>query len=427
MKREARDIRDRMPKPVRRIPLSDTVSRPRLIFALIALAVAAGAFYLGFSGLLHTDPGWTVIEAESRYNSLFSFSYLLGQTGASPRTEQKTVTAIYTLALDQAGLALDARQVSEDPRNLAWLNAHPNTETEVAPLLYRALEQSLSAGRWVFLGPLYELSDSLSASASDAEAAQMDPRRNADSDAFRRELLPLLQSEDHLSLSLLGGNRVCLHVSPACLARGEEYEITRWIDFGWQRDAFLTDSVADALSAAGADHGLLASASGCIRCLLPDASASFAMNLQTALTEPREGFPASDSSAPLQSAAQTALAVPQAQISQLTYHGPLALLSLSPTAWRYADGLLASRWLSLSDGLDYAPADAVVAASRQEGCAALLLRFLPLLTRDVWDSALADSLCPSSCALLAWKDGIPLPAPGAASLLDSPVAETPVL
>ena len=190
------------------------------------------------------------------------------QTGASPRTEQKTVTAIYTLALDQASLALDAREVSEDPRNLAWLNAHPNTETEVAPLLYRALEQSLSAGRWLFLGPLYELSDSLSASASDAEAAQMDPRRNADSDAFRRELLPLLQSEDHLSLSLLGGNRVCLHVSPACLALGEEYEITRWIDFGWQRDAFLTDSIADALSAAGADHGLLASASGA-SCRIP--------------------------------------------------------------------------------------------------------------------------------------------------------------
>ena len=136
-----------MPRPVRRVVLDESHPRRLIIWILLSLAIAAGAFFAFFQGLLRVAPGWTAIPSEGRYAREITLRYELGAGKDAPAGEQKKLQRIFTLALDQAGQALDASEVFEEPRNLAWLNAHPNVETEVSPILYRALEAALSAGR----------------------------------------------------------------------------------------------------------------------------------------------------------------------------------------------------------------------------------------------------------------------------------------
>ena len=260
MKREARDIRDRMPRPVQRIALEEHPSRRRILWIILSLAVAAGAFFAFFQGLLRVDPGWQEIPSEGKYASLISLRYPLGQTGEATASEKKKLQRLFTLAVDQAGQALDSSEIIAEPGNLAWLNAHPNQTAEVSPALYRALEKAFSAGRAVFFGPLYEMNESLLASSTDADAEQMDPRRSPEAAEYVEALLPLLSSPEHIRLELLGENRLTLFVSEEYLRLGEEYGISRWIDFGWMRNAFAADLVAEALLEAGVSRGLISAA-----------------------------------------------------------------------------------------------------------------------------------------------------------------------
>jgi len=385
MKREARDFREGMPRPVQRIPLEENASRSRLIWTLIALTVAAGAFFFGFRGILNGEAGWTVIESEGIYGASMTLRYRLGETKDSPSAEQKKVRQIYALALEENGKAFDIRNASEEPRNLAWLNRHPNTETEIAPILFQALQASLASGRWVYLGPLYEMNESLLASRTDAEAEQSDPRRNPEMAKFLEEILPMLQTDEHIRIAFSDGNRVCLHISEALRTMGESYGVERWIDFGWQRGAYLTDAVAAALSAAGAEHGVLTYQHGFVRCL--EKGASFRMDIHGA-----EGSG-------------------QVRTESLTYTGPISILSLSafpspdlPAGYRYGDGTLRTPWISAADGLDHAPVDTMVAAARESGCAELLTQVLPVLTREPWEDSLPS--LKDTTAMLVWKNGI---------------------
>jgi hypothetical protein len=166
---------------------------------------------------------------------------------------------------------------------------------------------------------------------------------------------------------------------------GESYGVERWIDFGWQRGAYLTDAVAAALSAAGAEHGVLTYQHGFVRCL--EKGASFRMDIHGA-----EGSG-------------------QVRTESLTYTGPISILSLSacpspdlPAGYRYGDGTLRTPWISAADGLDHAPVDTMVAAARESGCAELLTQVLPVLTREPWEDSLPS--LKDTTAMLAWKNGI---------------------
>ena len=64
MKREARDFRETAPKPVRRIDLDIKNPRLRLFLVIMALAVAAGAFFFAFRQLFAVEAGWAYLEAD---------------------------------------------------------------------------------------------------------------------------------------------------------------------------------------------------------------------------------------------------------------------------------------------------------------------------------------------------------------------------
>ena len=372
MKREARDFRETAPKPVKRIPLEIKNPRLRLLLVILALAVAAGAFWYAFRQLVTVEPGWTLLEADGavglNVSADFRLQLELGAGSETPLAERKRLTTVYSNAAREAYTRYTTQEYVSGVIGMWYINHHPGEVVRVDDKLYRALQKSVSAGNWLYLGPVYEVWDSVWFSREDREAAAADPRKDDEFAAYVAEVIGMIRSGE-IRLELREDQEVCLVISDAYRAFGEENGITRWIDFGWQKNAFIIDDLADALESAGWTRAVLSSTDGFIRCL--DDRGSFTLNMYA------------DTDAGVR------------QTAQMEYSGPASLMMLLPSpggdrsySYRYQDGTLRTAWISAENGLDARPADGLAAYTEKEGCADLLCRFLDLLTRE--DAADAD-------------------------------------
>ena len=407
MKREARDFRETAPKPVKRIPLEIRKPRLRLLLAILALAVAAGAFWYAFRQLVTVEPGWTLLEADGavglNVSADFRLQAELGTGNETPLAERKRLTTVYSNAAREAYTRYTTQEYVSGVNGIWYINHHPGEEIPVDDQLYRALQKSVSAGNWLYLGPAYEVWDSVWFSREDREAAAADPRKDGELAAYLAEITGFIRSGD-IRLELRENRKVCLVVSEAYRAYGEENGITRWIDFGWQKNAFIIDDLADALASAGWTRAVLSSQDGFIRCL--DSRGTFTLNMY----------------------ADTDTGV--RQIAQMDYSGPAALMMLVPSpggdrsySFRYRDGTLRTAWISAEDGLDARPADGLAAYTEKEGCADLLCRFLNLLTRDGVTDADWAAAAGNDAALRLVRDGA-LTSFGSNELTETPAAGT---
>ena len=389
MKREARDFRETAPRPVKRIPLDIKIPRLRLFLVIMALAVAAGAFFIAFRQLVAVEAGWTYLEADGSVGLNVSADFMvrveLGAGTETPLAERKRLTTVYSSAAREAWTLYTVQEAVDGVNNLWYINSHPGEVIQVDDRLYRAMEVSLSAGNWLYLGPVYETWDSVWFSREDREASAADPRKDAELAAFTERVAGYIRSGD-IRLELLGENNVQLVLSDECRAFGEEYEITRWLDFGWQKNAFIIDDLADALTSAGWTRAVLASRDGFIRCL--DGRGTFTLDL----------FADTDAGA--------------APAAQAEYSGPAALMMLLPEpggdrrySYRYQDGTVRTAWISLENGLDVRPADGLAVYTEEGGCRQLLCRFLPLLTSADATEAEWTAVTGNDCVLLLVRDG----------------------
>ena len=358
----------------------------RVILFLLALAVAVGAFAFGVRGLLSADPGWTVIEADGSGGLSCANEFVLrvdlGAGGRDPGGDRRGAIAAYTRAAARAWQLFTPDSPVEETVNIWWLNAHPNTEVPVEPLLYRALSSSLAGGRHLYLGPLYENADALFASQSDAEAAACDPRLNADTAAFTAQVLSYIQDPAHITLELLDDSRVCLRVSDDYRAFALEQGLTRYLDFSWMRNAYAADAIADALTEAGLVIFQLTSRDGWSR---------YGGTVETAhalYTPTAQG---------LALAGQALISSPAATAYLTRFP-----LSREGRYYTYADGSQRTAWLSPADGLDHNPWDALLLQSAA-CCADLLPAAL-----SVWvdgDTAELKALHPATGVSWLVSDG----------------------
>ena len=145
MKREARDFRERMPRPVRRIPLEEGSLRRRIIGAGIALVVAGLALFIALRTMTRVDAGWAWIEPDSAEGPTAEVRLWaeLGAGEESPLTERKKLTALYSGAARELYTLFSPYEIYSGVNNLWWINHHPNEEVTVDPRLYSALEKCL--------------------------------------------------------------------------------------------------------------------------------------------------------------------------------------------------------------------------------------------------------------------------------------------
>lgn len=360
-------------KPVERIELHEGNTTRRLIAVIALIALAVGFFAYGISQLVSRSSGWTQIEPKStdelNCTADFVLQYDLGRDGSSATAEYRKLSSAYTEAAIDAYQTYNATEVFTGRQNLAYLNRHPNETLRLDAALYAALETLEAAGsRLLYLAPVAEQYEAMSLCSYDYEAESFDPARDADVAAFVAEALTFVNDPDSVSVELLGDGQARLNVSEDYLRFAEENGVTALLDFGWAKNAFIADDLAAALRDAGFTHGIVSSVDGFARRLGTEDAYSFnVFTLEDGVIYP---------------AATLACGEADAVVNLRSF-----ALSEDDTArfYVYADGTVATQYVSAEDGVCHAAFDSLTAYSSRSGCAQTALALSEVYIADEAD------------------------------------------
>ena len=366
------DKRPREAKPVQKIELSEKNTTLRTVIAVLCLAIGIGAVMFGLMSALNTDPGWKTVEVSSSSGALncssdFVFSYFLGQSGVSATTEYKQLVSVYTKATEDAYRIFHESLLQDGVSNLCYLSHHVNETVRVNAALYQALELVKTHGnRSLYLAPVYMEYNRIFRSESEPEAAGFDPAQNPDLLEYIRQVCAFANDPEAIDVELLGNSQVRLKLSEAYLAFAREYEITEFLDFGWMKNAFIADYLAQILTERGFTRGYLASYDGFTR-NLDQRGESYSFNLFDRL--------GNDIFRP----------------ATISYDRPISIVYLrnyplsSQDRWHYygfTGGRIVTLAIDPADGLCKSSTDNMVAYSGSHGCAEILLRLIPVYVAD---------------------------------------------
>lgn len=245
-----------------KIEVSDKHIKARFIAAVIFFVISVSSLAYGVSTLTGTDKGWQFISATgdgASYASQFALSYELGASNRSARSENREIKRIYSDACLTAGRAFDNYVVS--PGNIRALNDSPNEIVELEPVLYEAFRLLEKYGdRTVYLGPAFRLYENMFSCAEDWQLADYDPTINEAVGRLFEQIAAYAQDPASVRVEFLGENRARLCISEEYLSFLEYEELGGALDFGWMKNAFITDFIADSLISQGYNRGSISSA-----------------------------------------------------------------------------------------------------------------------------------------------------------------------
>lgn len=396
MKRTARDKRDLPhPRPVERIELDEEHTSRRLILSVLLLILGAGLLVYSFVQFLSPQTEWTEIRAGTgegiTCGNDFSFLYRLGSAGGSAAAENKAVSLLYTQACRRAYQIFLSEEEFEGMGNLCTVNRHPNEPVEVDEGLYRAFALMEAQGsRAMYLGPVYDRYEAVFYCQEDYELADYDPWSG---EAVREEYRTVAEyagDPQSVALELLGENRVCLRVSQDYMAYARQESITAFIGFGWMKNAFIADYLAEKLTGAGYTTGVISSYDGFVRNM--DVSGTgYSLNLFD-----RQGnvvYPA----------------------AVMQYQGPMSLVSMrnyplneldGQRFYELENGEIRTAYIDTRDGLNKTAANNLVCYSREMGCAQLVLEAAPVYVADVFREEAVEGLKERGIHSIYCKEGV---------------------
>lgn len=395
MGRTAKDNRDLPhPEPVEKIRLSEQKPKLRFLLVVCLILLAVGAFAYGIMHWLGKEDGWITIDvnsaAELNCGSEFIFQYYLGDNGLSATAEHKLVSESYSKACVKAYQLFHNKEIGT-VHNVGYINAHPNEEIEVDEALYTAFEICAAyQNRNLYLGPVYELYDSLFYCEEDWETASFDPAQNEELKEFFAEVAAYAQNPDEVELQLLGNNRIRLYVSESYLKYAKEEYISNFIDFYWMKNAFITDYLADTMTSEGFTRGNISSYDGFVRNLDADSGTEYAFNLYD-----RTGN-------------RVSLA------GSMNYTGRKSIVYLrnypmnSPDFQHYyefEDGRIRMPYLDTKDGMERTALNNLVCYSADAGCSEILMEMIPVyITDEFEESRLSEAKKRGICSVYFAED-----------------------
>ena len=365
--------------PVEHIPLPEGKVKLRAALLIALLVIAAVSFGIGINALVGTEAGLQEISAlsgEMNCSEDFTFYYNLGYDGADATDERRAIRTLYSEAAGDALEIFSADSEFEGRNNVFTLNSRPNEAVSVDAALYEALSLVEAAGaRYIYLAPLYEQAYSLVNSASDAEAAEFDPRAGGAAADFAAGIARFASDPGAVRIELLGDNTVRLAVSEEYLEYAAENAVERFIDFGWLKNAFICDYLAGTLAAAGYTRGALFSADGFSRSLDGETGVQYSLEIPH-----REGGSVS-------------------AIGALELGGTFSAVLLrdypmneGEDYYIYENGDIRSMFIDPADGLDRTAAPEIAFCSFDSGCAALALEAAPLYISESLDPDALETL-----------------------------------
>lgn len=372
MKRKDRGSRPSL-RPVQHIELPQINVKMRWIVIVVLLSIAAVALGRGVYALVSVEPGWHTVEVASKEPNTsqeFILRYDFSDAGADASARLRQLSDVYRQASEDAHRIFSAGAQAEESRNLNFLSTHVNETVRVDPALYRALEVLGENRHYLFLAPAYVEYNRVFLCQDDAEAARYDPTRDQETGRWLKELTAFTGDPSHISLELLGDSQVRLNVSGEYLAFAEEYGIEAFLDFGWMKNAFVADYLAEVLIQSGFTNGYLASYDG------------FTRNLDSRGTDYAVSFfdrRGNDVYGPV----------------SLHYSGPMSLVYLRDfplsdrDRWHYYaydSGEILTAMLDPADAGSKASIPALLGYAPDRGCAAILMELLPVFVADAFDA-----------------------------------------
>lgn len=360
---------------VERIELSERRFSARAVLAALGVAVALAVLGTALTRLLRVEPGWREIESDGAHGvhcgGDFTFSAEVRGTA-----DAKRLSIAWSEATAKAWRLFSVEGADPGEPNLAYLNAHPGEDVVVDPALYGALRTAAAGGRYVYLAPVYEMHRSLCACEDDSETLSFDPLRDADARAFCAQAAAFARDAGAVDLAFPAENVVRLDMSDEYAAFLAENGCAAAVDFGWMKNAFIIDFLADSVQAAGLGRGAIASRDGFVRNL--DASGA---RYGVKLFRLREGRPFQD--------------------AELGYEGPASLVTLHSFRldaagereyYVFRDGATRAPHADPADGLARQAVDSLTGASRALGCGALLARLMPVYIAESFDPGAAEGV-----------------------------------
>lgn len=396
MGRTARDNRDLPhPRPVEKIQLSDEHVGRRLAATVILLVIGAAALAYAFAQMAAPESGWQTIEASTAQGPSLSgeltLLYELGTGEESPSAEGSAISALYSDACRTLYQLFHTTESFESVTNLRDLSLHPNETLTVDEVLYRALETVQRSGdRTIYLGPVYERYNGLFSCQTDEERAAFDPRLSADVAREYETLAAYARDQSAIDLRLLEDQQVCLYVSEDYLAFARREGVERFLDFGWLKNAFVVDAVAEQMMEAGFTHGVISSYDG------------FQRNLDSRETAYGQNV--------LDYADGTLYTA-----AVLSYQGPRSMVCLRNFAveeldghriCRLESGEMRTTYLSPEDGLCRSAVHDLIGYSQELGCGETALKLAPVYVAETLDPGALEGLAREGIQSVYCKDWV---------------------
>lgn len=382
-------------KPVQKIELTDKNNKGKLILVILLLALGFTAIGYGLFTAFSTEKGWREIEAnnteELNCSSEFVFMYNIGASGNSPTVENKAITNLYSDVVVDAYKIFTSDVDYEDVNNIYTMNQHPNEEIEVEEALYQAFELLQEfQNRNIYLAPVYAQYDDMFHVTDESEIVNYDPYSNEEVANYYSEVAAYASDPDAVDVKLLGDNKVQLFVSEEYLKYAEENGITRFVDFFWMKNAFVTDYLADAMTSKGYTLGTISSYDGFCR-NLDDSDTGYAFNI----FDHAEG------------------AVRQAAI--MNYSGAQSIVNLrafmlndldSQHYYELKNGEVRTSYLDVTDGMCKSAVKSLVSYSKEKSCAEILLNMIPIYITDTLDKQAVFDLSSKGVYSVYCKDSV---------------------
>ena len=353
-----------------------------MTLAAVLLVMGAAALVYAMMLLYGAKGGWQSIDAEITGNLScagdFSLTYELGAGEEKVSAENRALSVLYTRAAERAYVLFD---VDAEPASgsLAWLNAHPNEDVVLDPALYKALEEIVASGdRTLYMGPAWGYYENVFACEDDAMTADFDPAQNEDTKAWYAACAAYANDPASVDVELLGNDTVRLKVSEEYLAFAEENELDAFLDFGWMKNAFIADYLADTLLDHGYTHGALSSYDGFHRCL---DDREMEIKFGIGIWDKTEGDP-----------------IPAATV---TYAGQRRMVSLwdypvdeqtGGKFYTFRDGHILTPYMDPADGLTRCAVHNLTGYSDSLSCGELALKLAPIYVADSLDEAALEEL-----------------------------------
>ena len=364
-----------------------------MTLAAVLLVMGAAALVYAMMLLYGAKGGWQSIDAEITGNLScagdFSLTYELGAGEEKVSAENRALSVLYTSAAERAYVLFD---VDAEPAggSLSWLNAHPNEDVVLDPALYKALEEVAASGdRTLYMGPAWGYYENVFACGDDAMTADFDPAQNGDTKAWYAACAAYANDPASVDVELLGDDTVRLKVSEEYLAFAEENELDAFLDFGWMKNAFIADYLADTLLDHGYTHGALSSYDGFHRCL-DDRDVVYGLGIWDRM----EGDPI--------------------QAAAMTYAGQRRMVSLrdypvdeqsAGRFYTFRDGHILTPYMDPADGLTRCAVHNLTGYSDTLSCGELALKLAPIYVADSLDEAALEALAGEGVYTAWCEDG----------------------